>query len=72
MISRKEGIIAEIQAELYNDNAKPLKDLTEEKNAYYTYIFNMLSDTSYGNNVIPKEKTASKHQTKENIYIINV
>ena len=54
MIARKENIVVEIKEELYNDNAKPLKDLSEEKNAYYTYIFNMLSDESYGNNVIPK------------------
>ena len=54
MISRKEDIITEIKEELYNDDAKKLKYLTEEKNSYYTYIFNMLSDESYGNNVIPK------------------
>ena len=54
MITRKEEIIAEIKEALYDDSAKPLKNLTEEKNAYYTYIFNMLSDPSYGYNVIPK------------------
>ena len=58
MLNRKEGIIVEIKEELYNDEAKPLKNLSEEKNAYYTYIFNMLSDPSYGNNVIVKENFA--------------
>lgn len=58
MLSRKESIIVEIKEELYNDEAKPLKNLSEEKNAYYTYIFNMLSDPSYGNNVIVKENFA--------------
>ena len=37
-----------IKEELYNDEAKPLKNLSEEKNSYYTYIFNMLSDPNYG------------------------
>lgn len=54
MVSRREEIISEINVQLYNDEALPLKKLTEEKNAYYTFIFNMLSDPSYGNNVIPK------------------
>lgn len=54
MVSRREEIISEISEQLYNDEAQPLKKLTEEKNAYYTFIFNMLSEASYGNNVIPK------------------
>lgn len=58
MLDRKESIIVEIKEELYNDEAKALKNLSEEKNAYYTYIFNMLSDPSYGNNVIVKENFA--------------
>lgn len=62
MISRKEGIIAEIKEELYNDEAKKLKNLTEEKNSYYTYIFNMLSDESYGNNVIPKSNLTTEDE----------
>lgn len=54
MIKRKAEIIEEIEEELYNDASKPLKELSDEKNAYYTYIFNMLSDPGYGNDVIPK------------------
>ena len=54
MVERKSEIVAEIKGQLNSDSAKPLKELSDEKNAYYTYIFNMLSDTSYGNNVIPK------------------
>ena len=62
MMARKEGIVVEIKEELYNDNAKPLKGLSEEKNAYYTYIFNMLSDESYGNNVISKENLTTEDE----------
>lgn len=62
MLNRKESIIVEIKEELYNDEAKPLKNLSEEKNAYYTYIFNMLSDPSYGNNVIVKENFAENDE----------
>lgn len=63
MITRKEEIIAEIREQLYNDEAKPLKELSEEKNAYYTYIFNMLSDSSYGYNIIPKASFTSEDET---------
>lgn len=63
MTTRKDEIIAEIKEQLYNDEASPLNQLTEEKNAYYTYIFNMLSDTAYGNNVIPKSKFDSEDET---------
>lgn len=54
MVARREEVIAEINSQLYDDNASPLKNLSEEKNSYYTFIFNMLSEPSYGNNVIPK------------------
>ncbi len=63
MVSRKEEIINEIKEQLYNDAAKPLNQLTSEKNAYYTYIFNMLSDSSYGNNVIPKSSFEDGDET---------
>ncbi len=63
MTARKDEIIAEIKQQLYNDEAVPLSQLTDEKNAYYTYIFNMLSDTSYGNNVIPKTNFNSEDET---------
>ena len=63
MTTRKDEIIAEIKQQLYNDEAVPLSQLTDEKNAYYTYIFNMLSDTSYGNNVIPKTNFNSEDET---------
>lgn len=54
MIARKSEIVTEIKEQLYDDDSKPLKEISDEKNAYYTYIFNMLSDPSYGNDVIPK------------------
>lgn len=63
MITRKDEIIAEIKEQLYNDESKPLKQLTDEKNAYYTYIFNMLSDAAYGNNIIPKSNFNSEDET---------
>lgn len=59
MISRQESIVAEINEQLNNENAEPLKNLSDEKNAYYTFIFNMLSDSSYGNNVIPKDNLST-------------
>ncbi len=62
MTSRKQEIIEEIKTQLYNENALALNQLTEEKNAYYTYIFNMLSDSSYGNNVIPKSNLSNKDE----------
>ena len=63
MINRKNDVIEEIKEQLYNDSAKPLNKLTAEKNAYYTYIFNMLSDANYGNNVIPKTNFSSDDET---------
>lgn len=63
MINRKDEIIVEIEKQLYNDAAVPLNQLSDEKNAYYTYIFNMLSDSSYGNNVIPKSNFDSEDET---------
>ncbi len=63
MINRKNDVIEEIKEQLYNDSAKPLNKLTTEKNAYYTYIFNMLSDANYGNNVIPKTNFSSDDET---------
>ena len=44
------------------------KDTFLQKNVYFTTNNTLIIK----DNVIPKEKTASKHQTKENIYIINV
>ena len=63
MVSRKEEVIAEIREQLYNDEAKPLNGVSDEMNAYYTYIFNMLSDSSYGNNIIPKSNFTSEDET---------
>ena len=63
MVNRKNEIVEEIKTQLYNESAKPLNKLTKEKNAYYTYIFNMLSDSSYGNNVIPKSKFSGDDET---------
>ena len=64
MVSKKETVIANIKSELYNSKASGLASLGVEYNEYYTYIFNMLSDSSYGINIIPK----SKIDTEDDIY----
>ena len=53
--SKKENVISTINAELYNTEALSLGALSKEYNEYYTFIFNMLSDSSYGVNIIPKD-----------------
>ncbi len=60
MINRKTEIIEEIRTELYNDDAKPLGKLTDEKQAYYNFVFDMLSESSYGLNIIPESNLTSE------------
>lgn len=55
MKERQDTSISQIISELDNSESLPLKDLSNELNEYYTYIFNMLSDSSYGVNLIPKD-----------------
>jgi len=54
MNSRKNSVLQTIEAQLYNEGAGPLSAESKEMNEYYTYIFNMLSDSLYGVNLIPK------------------
>ena len=54
--SKKETVLAGIRAELYNSEALPLGSLSKEYNEYYTFIFNILSDSSYNINLIPKSR----------------
>ena len=42
MFAERENVIANIESELKNDEALPLAQLTEEKNEYFTFIFNKL------------------------------
>ncbi len=64
MISKKQTVIANIKSELYNSNASGLASLGVEYNEYYTYIFNMLSESSYNVNIIPKDKI----DTEDEVY----
>ena len=59
MNNRKTEIISEIKTELYNTASKPLNKLTDEKKAYYNFVFNMLSDSAYGLNIISKSNLTS-------------
>lgn len=52
--SKKESVLSHINTELYNPQAASLASLGKEYNEYYTFIFNMLSESSYGVNLIPK------------------
>ena len=54
MSTKKSSVLQIIEAQLYNDEAGPLAAESKEMNEYYTYIFNMLSDPSYGINLIPR------------------
>lgn len=64
LTSKKETVLANVNSELYNNEAVGLNSLSEEYNQYYTFIFNMLSDSSYGINIIPK----SRIDTEDTIY----
>ena len=63
MNSRKETVIQTIVNQLYNPSAGPLSSESEEMNEYYTYIFNMLSDSSYGVNLIPRSDIDTEDET---------
>ncbi len=65
MMERKNEIIEEIQLELYNDNAKPINSVGEQYNEMYYYIYNKLSASSYGLNIIPKNNI----DTSNEVYI---
>lgn len=54
--AKKETVLSGIRSELYNNQAAALGSLSEEYNEYYTFIFNMLSDSSYNVNLIPKSR----------------
>lgn len=54
MTSKKESVLANIRSELYNDEAVGLSSLSVEYNEYYTFIFNLLSSSDYGINLIPR------------------
>lgn len=61
--SKKETVLANINNELYNNEAVGLSSLSAEYNEYYTFIFNMLSDSSYGVNLIPKSRIDTNDAT---------
>lgn len=63
MQAHKETVLANINGELYNSEAAGLSSLSEEYNEYYTFIFNMLSDSSYNINVIPKSRINTEDET---------
>ncbi len=65
MVDRKNVIIEEIKAELYNENALPIDSVGDQYNEMYYYIYTKLSAPLYGLNVIPK----SDIDTSNEVYI---
>lgn len=66
MATRKEAMLQTIEEQLYNTQARPLSAESEEMNEYYTYIFHLLSDSSYGINLIPKSLIDTEDETYKN------
>ena len=66
MNNRRSSVMQTIESQLYNDQAGPLSAESREMNEYYTYIFNMLSDSSYGINLIPKSDIDTEDETYKN------
>ncbi len=65
MQERKNIIIEEIRAELYNEYALPIDSVGQQYNEMYYYIYNKLSAPLYGLNVIPKAEI----DTTNEVYI---
>jgi penicillin-binding protein 2 len=66
MINRKTQIMQTIESQLRNSSAGPLSSESTEMNEYYTYIFNLLSNSSYGINLIPKSSIDTDDETYKN------
>lgn len=66
MNSRKTEVLQTIENQLYNSQAGALSSESAEMNEYYTYIFNLLSDSSYGVNLIPKSSIDTDDETYKN------
>lgn len=66
MNERRNSVLQIIENQLYNEQAGPLAAESGEMNEYYTYIFNMLSDSSYGINLIPKSSIDKNDETYKN------
>lgn len=66
MVSRRDTVLAAIESQLYNAAAPALSSESTEMNEYYTYIFNLLSDSSYGINLIPRSGIDTEDETYKN------
>ncbi len=62
--NRKTSALSTIVSVLNSSENQPLSALSAEMNEYYTYIFNLLSDSSYDVNLIPKDSI----NTDDSIY----
>lgn len=64
LVNKKETVLANISSELYNNEAVGLKSLSAEFNDYYTFIFNSLADSSYGLEILSRDRI----DTEDEIY----
>lgn len=64
LVNKKETVLANISSELYNNEAVGLKSLSTEFNDYYTFIFNSLADSSYGLEILSRDRI----DTEDEIY----
>lgn len=65
MSDKKQQLIEEIKNELYNENAAAIDSVGDQLNEMYYYIYTKLSSSTYGLNVIPKDRI----DTNNEIYI---
>ncbi len=66
MQERKNIIIEEIKAELYNEYALPIDSVGDQYNEIYYYIYTRLSAPLYDLNVIPKEDIDTENEVYVN------
>lgn len=65
MLESKNSIIQEVETQLYNEYALPINSVGDQYNEIYYYIYNKLSASTYGLNVIPKAEI----DTENEVYI---
>ncbi len=65
MLESKQDIIDEVYTQLCNENALPIDSVGNQYNEIYYYIYNKLSSSAYGLNVIPK----SEIDTENEVYL---